>query len=89
MAITAEQKRSVVEEFGQNGEDTGNHAVQVALLSLKIGDLQSHFATHKKDHASRRGLLAMVNRRRRLLDYLKRSDFSHYKKLIQRLGLRH
>lgn len=88
MTVLAEQKKGIVEKFAQGKNDTGSPEVQVALLSARISDLGGHFSSHKKDHHSRRGLLKMVNQRRRLLDYLKRKDESRYTKLIGELGLR-
>jgi small subunit ribosomal protein S15 len=88
MTITAEDKRAIVEEHGRGTNDTGSTEVQVALLTARIKDLTEHFGTHKKDHHSRRGLVRMVNSRRKLLDYLKRKDLDRYRALIQKLGLR-
>ncbi|WP_290783837.1 30S ribosomal protein S15 [Halomonas sp.] len=88
MALTAEQKATIVSDFGRVENDTGSPEVQVALLSANIDGLQDHFKTNKQDHHSRRGLIRMVNQRRKLLDYLKRKDFERYQALIQRLGLR-
>ncbi len=88
MALTAEQKSAIVSEYGRGDNDTGSPEVQVALLSANIDCLQDHFKTNKQDHHSRRGLIRMVNQRRKLLDYLKRKDFERYQSLIQRLGLR-
>ena len=88
MALTTEQKSAIVEEFGRGENDTGSAEVQVALLSANIDGLQDHFKSNKHDHHSRRGLLRMVNQRRKLLDYLKRKDLTRYQELIQRLGLR-
>ena len=88
MALTTEQKAEILKEHGQKEGDTGSPEVQVALLSANINGLQDHFKGHKKDHHSRRGLIRMVNQRRKLLDYLKRKDFERYQSLIQRLGLR-
>ena len=88
MTLSVEQKRAVVEKHARGKNDTGSPEVQVALLSARIGDLSGHFATHAKDHHSRRGLLKLVNQRRQLLDYLKRKDESRYSKLIADLGLR-
>jgi len=88
MALTAEQKAQVVQNYQRGGGDTGSPEVQVALLTTRINDLQSHFAQHKSDHHSRRGLLKMVNQRRKLLDYLKRKDVQRYQDLIASLGLR-
>ena len=88
MSLTAAQKAEVVKNFAQSEGDTGSPEVQVALLSANIDALQGHFKEHKKDHHSRRGLLAMVSRRRRLLDYLKRTNNDSYRNLIAELGLR-
>ena len=88
MALSVEQKAEIVKEFGLKEGDTGSTEVQVALLSHNINQLQGHFKDHKKDHHSRRGLIRMVNQRRKLLDYLKRKDVSRYTDLIKRLGLR-
>jgi small subunit ribosomal protein S15 len=88
MALTAEQKAQVVKEYQTAEGDTGSPEVQVALLTANIEALQSHFSDHKKDHHSRRGLIRMVNQRRKLLDYLKRKNTERYATLIKRLGLR-
>ncbi|KHJ50411.1 30S ribosomal protein S15 [Vreelandella venusta] len=88
MALTAEKKAEIVNEYGRGDNDTGSPEVQVALLSANINVLQDHFKTNKQDHHSRRGLIRMVNQRRKLLDYLKRKDFERYQSLIQKLGLR-
>jgi small subunit ribosomal protein S15 len=88
MTLTVDQKRAVVEKYQRAQGDTGSPEVQVALLSERISSLSGHFEAHKKDHHSRRGLLKMVNQRRKLLDYLKREDESRYSKLIADLGLR-
>lgn len=88
MSLTAEQTREVIEEYRREPNDTGSPEVQVALLSTRINQLAGHFKDHAKDHHSRRGLLKMVNQRRRLLAYLKANDLSRYQSLIQRLGLR-
>ncbi len=88
MPLSTVRKKEIVEEFRQAGTDTGSPEVQVALLSARISELSSHFADHKKDHHSRRGLLRMVNQRRKLLDYLKGKDPARYKDIIKRLGLR-
>lgn len=88
MALLSERKQDIIEKFGHTQGDTGSPEVQVALLTARINDLQTHFQAHKKDHHSRRGLLKIVGRRRRLLDYLKRKDEGRYKALIQELGLR-
>lgn len=88
MALTAEDKQSVVEQYQTSASDTGSPEVQVALLTARITDLTKHFSAHKHDIHSRRGLLRMVNRRRKLLDYLKGKDLERYQTLIKRLGLR-
>jgi len=88
MSITAERKTELVGEFKQSENDTGSPEVQVAILTSRIVTLTEHFKSHKKDNHSRRGLLKMVSRRRRLLDYLKRKDKARYETLISRLGLR-
>ena len=88
MAFTTEQKAKVVADFQRAQGDTGSPEVQVALLTARINDLMGHFKEHKKDHHSRRGLLRMVNQRRKLLDYLKGKDVDAYRKLITSLGLR-
>ena len=89
MAVTTPQKAKVVADYQRKAGDTGSPEVQIALLSARISDLAGHFKTNVKDHHSRRGLLRMVSRRRKLLDYLKRNDAEQYKKIIERLGLRH
>lgn len=81
-------KSSVIEEYRVHGTDTGSADVQVAILTKRINELTDHFKMHKKDHHSRRGLLKMVGRRKRLLEYIKRKDESRYAELIKRLGLR-
>lgn len=88
MPLSTEQKSEVIAENKQGDNDTGSTEVQVALLTKRITELADHFADHKKDHHSRRGLLRLVNQRRKLLDYLKRSDFDRYQALITKLGLR-
>jgi|TARA_B100001105_G_scaffold89789_1_gene71430 small subunit ribosomal protein S15 len=88
MTLTTEKKKEVIEKYKTSNDDTGSANVQVALLSEKIDSLSSHFKTHKKDNHSRRGLLMMVNKRRKLLDYLKSKNFSSYKQIISDLGLR-
>jgi small subunit ribosomal protein S15 len=88
MSITAERKQTLIGEYAKNAGDTGSPEVQIALLSERIRNLTEHLTTHKKDFHSRRGLLVMVGKRRRLLDYLKRSDVGRYAQLIERLGLR-
>ncbi|MEM7282393.1 MAG: 30S ribosomal protein S15 [Pseudomonadota bacterium] len=88
MPLSNDRKKQVIEEYARGPGDTGSPEVQVALLSAQITDLSDHFAEHKKDHHSRRGLLRMVNHRRKLLDYLKKKDLDRYQKLIKALGLR-
>lgn len=88
MAVTTDQKAQVVRDYQRAAGDTGSPEVQVALLTVRINDLAAHFKAHVKDHHSRRGLLRMVSRRRKLLDYLKRSSDDSYRTLIERLGLR-
>lgn len=88
MSLNAEEKAKIVQEYQQSEGDTGSPEVQVALLTANINKLQDHFATHKQDHHSRRGLIRMVNQRRKLLDYLKGKDVNRYASLIQKLGLR-
>lgn len=88
MALTTEQKAQILKDFAQKEGDTGSPEVQVALLSENINQLQGHFKDHHKDHHSRRGLIRMVNQRRKLLDYLKKKNADRYLDLIQRLGLR-
>ena len=88
MSITAERKKELVNEFKKNPEDTGSAEVQVAILTERILNLTEHMKTHKKDFHSRRGLLVMVGKRRRLLDYVKSRDVARYQSLIKQLGLR-
>ncbi|MCK5897564.1 MAG: 30S ribosomal protein S15 [Methylococcales bacterium] len=88
MPFTTEQKQAVIEEYRLSDTDTGSAEVQVALLTAHITHLSPHFAAHKKDNHSRRGLLRMVNQRRKMLDYLKKKDVERYRALIARLGLR-
>jgi small subunit ribosomal protein S15 len=88
MSLNAEQKAGIVADYRRSDTDTGSPEVQVALLTANIKHLTDHFATHKHDHHSRRGMLKMVNQRRKLLDYLKRKDLERYQSLIERLGLR-
>ena len=88
MALSAAEKAEVVKEYQTAEGDTGSPEVQVALLTVNINKLQGHFEGHKKDHHSRRGLIRMVNQRRKLLDYLKSKDASRYSQLIAKLGLR-
>ncbi len=88
MSITAERKEQLIKEFATHEGDTGSPEVQVAILTERIANLTEHLKTHRKDFASRRGLLMMVGQRRRLLEYLRRKDAARYQKLIGRLGLR-
>ena len=88
MSITAEKKQEVIKEFARQSDDTGSPEVQVAILTNRIQTLTEHFKTHAKDNHSRRGLLMMVNKRRSLLDYLRKSDGDRYLALIAKLGLR-
>jgi small subunit ribosomal protein S15 len=88
MSLSSEAKQGVVAEYARSEGDTGSPEVQVALLSKRISELTEHFGEHKKDHHSRQGLLKMVNKRRKLLDYLKSRDQDRYRELIGKLGLR-
>ncbi len=88
MSITAERKQELIKEYATKEGDTGSPEVQVAVLSERISNLTEHFKDHKKDNHSRRGLIKMVNQRRKLLDYLKGQDEGRYTTLIGRLGLR-
>ncbi len=88
MAVSLEQKAAIIRDYQQGAADTGSPEVQVALLTTRINDLTGHFKANAKDHHSRRGLLKMVSRRRKLLDYLKSRSNDRYKALIERLGLR-
>ena len=88
MTLNTDKKRELIDKYKTSETDTGSPNVQVALLTQKIESLTNHFLTHKKDNHSRRGLLMMVNKRRKLLDYLKSKDFLSYKQLISDLGLR-
>lgn len=88
MALTSQSKADIVKDYGRAEGDTGSPEVQVALLTARIEDLSGHFKANKQDHHSRRGLLKMVNQRRKLLDYVKDVDLSRYRDLISRLGLR-
>jgi small subunit ribosomal protein S15 len=88
VTLTVERKREIVERFGKDDRDTGSTEVQVALLTERINDLTEHLREHKKDHHSRRGLLMLVGRRRRLLNYLRDSHLDRYRTLIGELGLR-
>ncbi|HTD23730.1 MAG TPA: 30S ribosomal protein S15 [Terriglobales bacterium] len=86
--LAKQQKQEIIIRHQRNNNDTGSPEVQIAILSERIGDLTQHFQTHKKDHASRRGLLMLVSKRRRLLDYLKTYDSERYKTVIQKHGIR-
>jgi small subunit ribosomal protein S15 len=86
--LAREQKTEVIHRYRRDDSDTGSPEVQIAILSTRIAELAEHFKDHKKDHASRRGLLMMVSKRRRLLDYLKKYDTERYKDVIQKLGIR-
>ncbi len=88
MPLTREEKSQVLGKFQRSSNDTGSPEVQIALLSERINGLSQHFTTHKSDHASRRGLLKMVNQRRKLLDYLKSTTPEKYSEVVERLGLR-
>ena len=88
MALVKEQKSELISEYGRGETDTGSPEVQVAILTKRIEELTGHLKTHAKDHHSRRGLLQMVGKRRRLLDYLRKEDVERYRILISRLGLR-
>ena len=88
MSVTAERKKELVARFGKGEGDTGTPEVQIALLTERINELTQHLRTHGKDHHSRRGLLMMVGKRRRLLNYLQRKDLEGYRVLIRELGLR-
>jgi small subunit ribosomal protein S15 len=88
MAVTTAEKAKIVETHQRKPGDTGSPEVQVALLTSRINGLTEHFKAHVKDHHSRRGLLKMVSQRRKMLDYLKRTDTENYRKLIEQLGLR-
>ena len=86
--LAREKKAALIEQNRRDDHDTGSPEVQIAILSTRIGELTEHFKTHKKDHASRRGLLMMVSRRRGLLDYLRKCDTDRYKAVIQKHGIR-
>ena len=88
MTMTAEDKQEIVARFGRDANDTGRTEVQVALLTRRINELTEHVRTHKHDHHSRRGLLMLVGRRRRFLNYLQSSDLEGYRRLVRELGLR-
>lgn len=86
--MTKEEKLEIVKKFGKDEKDSGKSEVQIALLTKRINDLTSHFDTHKKDHHSRRGLMMMVGKRRRLLDYLMKKDIARYRAIIKELNIR-
>jgi small subunit ribosomal protein S15 len=88
MTLTKDDRTQIITEHARSQGDTGSAEVQIAVLTRRIADLTEHLKSHKKDHASRRGLLQMVGRRRRLLDYLKREDIERYREIIAKLGLR-
>jgi small subunit ribosomal protein S15 len=88
MTLSTEQKSALISDYRRGDADTGSPEVQIALLSKRIQDLTDHLKTHAKDHHSRRGLLMLVGKRRRLLDYLRREDVERYRAIISRLGLR-
>jgi small subunit ribosomal protein S15 len=88
MAVTKEDKTQLISDYRRSDNDTGSAEVQIAVLTRRIAELTEHLKTHKKDHHSRRGLLQMVGRRRRMLDYLRREDVGRYREIISRLGLR-
>ena len=88
MSLSKERKQEIFEKYGKGPEDTGSTEVQIALLSARIDELSGHLRENGKDHHGRRGLLMMVGRRRRLLNYLEKNDFEGYRELIQSLGLR-
>lgn len=88
MSLSTEEKGQILKKYGRSSGDTGSPEVQIALLTANINHLSAHFETHVKDHHSRIGLLKMVNKRRKLLDYVKRKDQDRYQKLIDNLGLR-
>jgi small subunit ribosomal protein S15 len=88
MALVKEQKSQLIADYARSEGDTGSPEVQIAVLTRRIAELTEHLKSHKKDHHSRRGLLQMVGRRRRLLDYLRKEDIERYRELIGRLGLR-
>jgi small subunit ribosomal protein S15 len=88
MTLTKDRKQEIIARWGANPQDTGNTRVQIALLTARINELTEHLRTHRKDHHSRRGLLMLVGKRRRLLNYLQRKDLDGYRELIRELGLR-
>lgn len=86
--MTREEKLSIIKEFGANEKDSGKAEVQIALITKRINDLTNHFDSHKKDHHSRRGLMMLVGKRRRLLDYLMKKDIGRYREIIKKLNIR-
>jgi small subunit ribosomal protein S15 len=88
VVLTTEEKKEIIDKFRLHGKDTGSSEVQIALLSNRINYLTEHFKTHKKDHHSRRGLLKLVGQRRKLLNYLKKSDLKRYQQIIKELSIR-
>ncbi len=88
MSVTKEKKQELIKKFGTGDNDSGKAEVQVAILTERINDLRDHFTNHKKDHTSRRGLMQMVGKRRRLLDYMKRKDIERYRTIIKELNIR-
>lgn len=88
MNLTKEEKLDIIQKYGDNENDSGKAEVQIAILTARINKLTGHFSNHKKDHASRRGLMMMVGKRRRLLDYITRKDIERYRKIIKELNLR-
>ena len=88
MPLTKEQKQELVRKYGKSASDSGNTEVQIAILTERINELSSHFESHKKDNHSRMGLLRMVGKRRRLLDYLQLKNIDRYRKIVEDLGLR-
>lgn len=89
MSLTQEKKQELIQKFGRSDGDTGSAEVQIALLTERINELTEHLRSHRKDHHSRRGLLMLVGKRRRLLRYLERADLERYRKVVADLGLRH
>jgi small subunit ribosomal protein S15 len=88
MSLDSATKKQIISEFGSSPEDTGSPEVQIAMLTRRISDLTEHLKSHKHDHHSRRGLLILVGQRRRLLQYLQRTDIARYRSIIERLGIR-
>lgn len=86
--MTNEEKKELIKKFGENENDTGKSEVQIAILTKRINDLRDHFAEHAKDHSSRRGLMMLVGKRRKLLDYLMKKDIERYRTIIRELKIR-